>query len=166
VTWPRRLIPLQIFAGDMHGLNTLEHQPQKVAAMEGNWETRGNVPLVLFALPDEARANRFEIAIPYVGELILTHHLDGEVPGLNDFVAEAGPRCIRPWRRSSRLPGDGRHGHPDARGVLDGDGLAAVADRGRGCRARVLASPPWPSRAGSPRSPAGTSPRSAASPGW
>ena len=47
------LIPAQIFAGDMHGLNTLEHQPQKIAAMEGNWETRGNVPLVLFTLPDE-----------------------------------------------------------------------------------------------------------------
>ncbi|MEN0001849.1 MAG: cytochrome ubiquinol oxidase subunit I, partial [Pseudomonadota bacterium] len=54
------LIPLQILAGDLHGLNTLEHQPAKVAAMEGNWETRGNVPLILFAIPDEeARENRF-----------------------------------------------------------------------------------------------------------
>ncbi len=84
-------IPLQILAGDLHGLNTLEHQPAKVAAMEGNWETRGNVPLVLFAVPDEAaRENRFEIAIPSGASLILTHHLDGEVPGLNDFVAEDG----------------------------------------------------------------------------
>jgi cytochrome bd ubiquinol oxidase subunit I len=59
------LIPMQILAGDMHGLNTLEHQPQKVAAMEGNWETQGNVPLLLFAIPDEeARENRFEIGIP------------------------------------------------------------------------------------------------------
>jgi cytochrome d ubiquinol oxidase subunit I len=85
------LIPAQIVAGDMHGLNTLEHQPQKVAAMEANWETRGNVPLVLFAIPDgAARENRFEIAVPNGASLILTHHADGVVPGLNDFVAEDG----------------------------------------------------------------------------
>jgi cytochrome d ubiquinol oxidase subunit I len=85
------LIPLQILAGDMHGLNTLEHQPAKVAAMEGNWETRGNVPLLLFALPDEeARANRFELAIPSGASLILKHEAAGVVPGLNDFVAEDG----------------------------------------------------------------------------
>ena len=85
------LIPLQILAGYLHGLNTLEHQPQKVAAMEGNWETRGNVPLLLFALPDEAaRANRMELGIPSGASLILTHRADGEVPGLNDFVAADG----------------------------------------------------------------------------
>ena len=59
--------------------------------MEGNWETQTNVPLLLFALPDEeARMNRFEIGIPNLASLILTHHADGEVPGLNDFVAEDG----------------------------------------------------------------------------
>ncbi len=59
------LIPVQIFVGDLHGLNTLKHQPAKVAAMEGNWETRGNVPLVLFAIPNEReRRNDFEIGIP------------------------------------------------------------------------------------------------------
>jgi len=85
------LIPVQIFAGDLHGLNTLEHQPAKVAAMEGNWETRGNVPLVLFALPDEEdRTNHLELSIPSLASLILTHELDGEVPGLNDFVLEDG----------------------------------------------------------------------------
>jgi len=85
------LIPVQIFVGDLHGLNTLEHQPAKVAAMEGNWETGGNVPLLLFAVPDEAaRTNHFEIAIPHGASLILTHSLDGEVPGLNDFVTEEG----------------------------------------------------------------------------
>ncbi|MEM1284502.1 MAG: cytochrome ubiquinol oxidase subunit I [Pseudomonadota bacterium] len=85
------LIPVQIFVGDLHGLNTLEYQPQKVAAMEGNWETRGNVPLLLFALPDEeARENRFEIGVPNGASLILKHHADGVVPGLNDFVAEDG----------------------------------------------------------------------------
>ncbi|WP_306114683.1 MULTISPECIES: cytochrome ubiquinol oxidase subunit I [unclassified Roseovarius] len=85
------LIPIQILVGDFHGLNTLEHQPAKVAAMEGNWETQGNVPLLLFALPDEAaRTNHFEIGIPNGASLILTHHADGVVPGLNDFVAEDG----------------------------------------------------------------------------
>ena len=85
------LIPIQILAGDFHGLNTLEHQPAKVAAMEGNWETRGNVPLLLFALPDEdTRSNSFELGIPSGASLILKHSLDGEVPGLNDFVAEDG----------------------------------------------------------------------------
>lgn len=91
VTMGALLIPLQILAGDMHGLNTLEHQPQKVAAMEGNWETGPNVPLVLFALPDEAaRENRFEIGIPSGASLILKHDPAGVVPGLNDFVAEDG----------------------------------------------------------------------------
>jgi cytochrome d ubiquinol oxidase subunit I len=86
------LIPLQILAGDLHGLNTLEHQPQKVAAMEGNWETRGNVPLLLFAMPDEEnRTNRFEIGIPSGASLILKHEAEGVVPGLNDFIGEHPP---------------------------------------------------------------------------
>ncbi|MFQ6547598.1 cytochrome ubiquinol oxidase subunit I [Aestuariibius sp. 2305UL40-4] len=85
------LIPVQIFVGDLHGLNTLEYQPAKVAAMEGNWETDTNVPLLLFALPDEeTRQNHFEIGIPNMASFILTHHFDGEVPGLNDFVTEDG----------------------------------------------------------------------------
>lgn len=85
------LIPIQIFAGDLHGLNTLEHQPAKVAAMEGNWETKGNVPLLLFALPDEeTRSNKYELAIPNGASLILKHEAEGIVPGLNDFVAEDG----------------------------------------------------------------------------
>lgn len=85
------LIPMQILAGDFHGLNTLEHQPAKIAAMEANWETQSRVPLVLFALPDqEARENRFEVAIPGMASVILKHTLDGVVPGLNDFVTEDG----------------------------------------------------------------------------
>ncbi|WP_322893945.1 MULTISPECIES: cytochrome ubiquinol oxidase subunit I [unclassified Yoonia] len=85
------LMPVQIFIGDMHGLNTKEYQPAKVAAMEGHWETGGNVPLILFALPDqEARENRFEVAIPNLASFILTHTWDGEVQGLNDFVADDG----------------------------------------------------------------------------
>ena len=86
------LIPIQIFAGDQHGLNTLEHQPQKIAAMEANWNTGPNVPLVLFALPDEAaKENRFEIAIPDGASLVLRHSTDGVVPGLNDYPGNHPP---------------------------------------------------------------------------
>ncbi len=86
------LIPLQIFVGDLHGLNTLEHQPQKVAAMEGNWETGPNVPFLPFAWPDEAeRRNRFEIAIPNGASLILKHSTEGVVPGLNDYIGNHPP---------------------------------------------------------------------------
>lgn len=86
------LIPLQIFAGDLHGLNTLKHQPQKVAAMEGVWDTEQGAPLLLFALVDEeSRANHFEVAIPNLASLILTHDLDGEIKGLNEFKGEHPP---------------------------------------------------------------------------
>ena len=79
-------IPLQIVVGDLHGLNTLEHQPAKLAAMEGIWQTQKGAPAVLFALPDQAtQSNRFEIAIPNLASLYLTHSLDGEVKGINDF---------------------------------------------------------------------------------
>jgi len=84
--------PSQLLLGDLHGLNTLEHQPAKVAAMEGNWQTRGHVPLLLFALPDEAaRENRFEIGIPSGASLILRHEAAGEVPGLDDFIGAHPP---------------------------------------------------------------------------
>ncbi|MFZ4762972.1 MAG: cytochrome ubiquinol oxidase subunit I [Alphaproteobacteria bacterium] len=80
------LIPLQIMAGDMHGLNTLEHQPQKIAAIEGIWETERGVPMLLFAVPNkETRSNDYEIGIPKLASLILTHDLDGEIKGLNEF---------------------------------------------------------------------------------
>lgn len=80
------LIPVQIFMGDLHGLNTFEHQPQKVAAMEGIWETEQGAALRLFAIPDEeTQSNKFEIAIPKLASLILTHDLEGEIKGLNDF---------------------------------------------------------------------------------
>jgi len=86
------LIPVQIFAGDLHGLNTLEHQPQKVAAMEGIWETERGAALRLFAIPDQAnRTNHFEVNIPYLASLILTHRMDGEIRGLNEFIGEHPP---------------------------------------------------------------------------
>jgi cytochrome d ubiquinol oxidase subunit I len=86
------LIPLQILAGDAHGLNTLEHQPAKLAAMEGIWKTEKGVPAVLFALPDEkAKTNRYEIAIPKLASLYLTHSWDGEVKGLDQFEGRHPP---------------------------------------------------------------------------
>ncbi|MCJ8285920.1 cytochrome ubiquinol oxidase subunit I [Halomonas sp.] len=86
------LAPVQAVVGDAHGLNTLEHQPTKVAAMEANWETQSGVPLLLFAWPDkEAQENHFEIGIPRLASLILTHDLDGEVPGLKEVPVEEQP---------------------------------------------------------------------------
>lgn len=80
------LIPLQIFLGDMHGLNTLKHQPAKIAAMEAIWHTEKGAPLVLFALPDkETQSNKYAIEVPYGASLILTHHREGELKGLNEF---------------------------------------------------------------------------------
>ena len=85
------LIPLQILAGDLHGLNTLQHQPQKVAAMEGIWQTERGAPLLLFAVPDEAtRSNHFEIGIPKLAALILKHDPEGEIRGLNEFKGAKG----------------------------------------------------------------------------
>jgi cytochrome d ubiquinol oxidase subunit I len=86
------MVPLQILLGDLHGLNTLEHQPAKVAAMEGLWETGRGVSASLVAWPDEAaEANRFEIAIPRLASLYLTHDWDGEVRGLKDWAPEDRP---------------------------------------------------------------------------
>ncbi|MDX1755038.1 MAG: cytochrome ubiquinol oxidase subunit I [Marinobacter sp.] len=86
------IAPAQAYVGDVHGLNTLEHQPMKVAAMEGHWETSGDVPLLLFAIPDqENQANHFEIGIPNVASLILTHDWHGEVKGLNEIPPEEQP---------------------------------------------------------------------------
>ncbi|WP_290886082.1 cytochrome ubiquinol oxidase subunit I [Arenimonas sp.] len=80
------LIPVQIFVGDLHGLNTLEHQPAKVAAMEGIWQDEKGAPVLLFALPnEETRSNDYAIGIPKLASLILTHSLDGEIKGLDSF---------------------------------------------------------------------------------
>jgi cytochrome bd ubiquinol oxidase subunit I len=84
--------PIQIVAGDLHGLNTLEHQPAKIAAMEGHFETRRGAPLILFGLPDDAaETTRYALEIPRLGSLILTHHWDGEVQGLKAFPRDARP---------------------------------------------------------------------------
>jgi len=85
-------IPLQILVGDLHGLNTLEHQPAKIAAMEGVWETEQGAPLLLFAWPnEETRSNDFALGIPNLASLILTHDLQGEIVGLNQFAPDHPP---------------------------------------------------------------------------
>ncbi|MCS3902483.1 cytochrome d ubiquinol oxidase subunit I [Methylohalomonas lacus] len=93
------IAPAQAVIGDYHGLNTLEHQPTKVAAMEGNWETQNGVPLLLFAIPSkETQSNSFEIGIPKLASFILTHDMNGEVPGLKEVpVAEQPPVALVFW---------------------------------------------------------------------
>ena len=86
------LAPVQIFVGDMHGLNTLEHQPAKIAAVEAIWETGRGVPLMLFAWPNEKeRRNDYAISIPKGASLILRHSPDAEVRGLNEFRDQHPP---------------------------------------------------------------------------
>jgi cytochrome bd ubiquinol oxidase subunit I len=80
------VIPLQIFVGDLHGLNTLEHQPQKIAAMEGIWKTGRGVPLLLFAWPDAStQSNRYEVAVPKLASVILKHDPEAELQGIDAF---------------------------------------------------------------------------------
>ncbi|MGA7811071.1 cytochrome ubiquinol oxidase subunit I, partial [Bradyrhizobium sp.] len=92
------LVPLQFFLGDHQGLNTLQYQPAKLAAIEARWETGRIVPLTLFAIPDEkTESNRAAIEIPGLGSLILTHELDGEIKGLKDFPADQRPPVAIPF---------------------------------------------------------------------
>src|SRR5690606_5046571 len=87
--------PIQAVVGDFHGLNTLKHQPAKIAAIEGHWENhpdQNGVPLILFGWPDMDREEtRFAVSIPRLGSLILTHSLDGTIPALKDFPPEDRP---------------------------------------------------------------------------
>jgi len=92
------LIPLQILAGDLHGLNTVEHQPAKVAAMEGLWEDTRGAPFLVFAIPDEEeRRNHLEIGVPYAASLVITHELNGLVRGLDSFEGEHPPVAAVFW---------------------------------------------------------------------
>jgi cytochrome d ubiquinol oxidase subunit I len=86
------MIPIQIVVGDLHGVNTLEHQPAKIAAMEGIWKTQRGAPAVLFGLPDAAtQSNKYEIAIPKLASAYLTHDWNGEVKGIDAFGTEHPP---------------------------------------------------------------------------
>lgn len=86
------LSPVQLLVGDLHGLNSFKHQPAKIAAVEGVWETQRGAPLLLFAWPDEEeRRNRYTVQIPKMASWFLTYDLDGEVPGLNEFEGAHPP---------------------------------------------------------------------------
>jgi cytochrome d ubiquinol oxidase subunit I len=84
--------PIQIMAGDQHGLNTLEHQPAKIAAIEGHFETVSGAPLILFGIPDAANSRiNYSVEIPYLGSLILTHTWEGTIRGLDTWPPEDRP---------------------------------------------------------------------------
>ena len=88
-------VPAQIFVGDLHGLAVHEHQPVKLAAIEGIWETERGAPLLLFAWPDEEREeNRYAVGIPKLGSLIITHDLNGEIKGLKEVPPEERPPVV------------------------------------------------------------------------
>jgi cytochrome d ubiquinol oxidase subunit I len=92
------LVPLQIVLGDLHGLNTLEHQPAKLAAIESHWETGSRVPLVLFAIPDETNeTNQYSIQIPVLGSLILAHDPNAVIKGLKDWPSTDRPPVAVPF---------------------------------------------------------------------
>jgi cytochrome d ubiquinol oxidase subunit I len=92
------MVPLQIFLGDLQGLNTLHHQPAKLAAIEAHWQRQTHAPLALFALPDEqAETNRALIEVPELGSVILTHDSAGMVPGLKDFPRQDRPPVAIPF---------------------------------------------------------------------
>jgi len=87
------LAPLQLLFGDLHELNTLKHQPLKIAALEAHWTDERPADLVLLAIPDqEGERNRAEIAVPRLGSIILTHTMDGPVPALKDYPKQDRPR--------------------------------------------------------------------------
>jgi cytochrome d ubiquinol oxidase subunit I len=92
------MVPLQIVLGDLHGLNTREHQPAKLAAIEAHWETGARVPLILFAWPDEAdERNGLVVEVPLLGSLVLAHDVDGVVRGLKDWPAAQRPPVKLPF---------------------------------------------------------------------
>lgn len=92
------LVPLQMFLGDQHGLNTREYQPAKLAAIEGRYDTAQPTPLTLFGIPDDAAATmRYAIEVPYLGSLILTHSWDGVIKGLKEWPVDQRPPVGPPF---------------------------------------------------------------------
>ena len=130
-------VPVQILIGDLHGLDVLKYQPTKLAAIEGNWDRMANMPLRLFACPDEeAETNRYEIAIPKLGSWILTHAFDGVVPGLKDVPPR---RAAAGLAGLLLLPHHGRHRLRDA-GARPVEPVCAGAAR---CSNRWFLTPRW-----------------------
>lgn len=120
------LTPVQIFVGDLHGINTLEHQPAKIAAMEGHYETHKGAPLILFGIPDDkAEVTRYALEIPKLGSLILTHDLEGEIKGLKDWAPDARPPALIPFMAFRVMVGLGV--------LMLGVGLWSLWARWRGC---------------------------------
>jgi cytochrome d ubiquinol oxidase subunit I len=97
--WMAALVtPVQILAGDQHGLNTFEHQPAKIAAIEGHYETHKGAPLILFGIPDdEAETTHFAIEIPKLGSLILAHDWEAEIRGLKEWPRDERPPALLPF---------------------------------------------------------------------
>jgi len=91
--------PAQILVGDLHGLNTLEHQPAKIAAMEGHFEThKEGAPLIVFGIPnDEKERTDYAIEIPKLGSLILKHDLSSEIKGLKEWPRNQRPKALMPF---------------------------------------------------------------------
>jgi cytochrome d ubiquinol oxidase subunit I len=135
--WMAALVaPVQIFAGDQHGLNTFEHQPAKIAAMEGHFETRSGAPLILLGWPDmAAEVTRYAIEVPKAGSLILTHDLNGTVRGLKDWPAEQRPNAALLFWSFRLMVGIGV--------LMAGLGLWSLWHRYRG----TLYTSPWLQRA-------------------
>jgi cytochrome d ubiquinol oxidase subunit I len=143
--WMAALVaPVQIVAGDLHGLNTFEHQPAKVAAMEGHFETQKGAPLILFGLPDmEAETTRWSVEVPKLGSYILTHDWDGEVRGLKDWPAEDRPFAPLVFWTFRLMVGLGV--------LMTGLGLWSLVARVRG----TLFDSPWLARATVAMAPSG-----------
>ena len=147
--------PIQAYVGDSQGLNTLEYQPAKIAAIEGHWESKPGeaIPLTLVGWPDMAQEKTlFAVDVPHLGSLILTHSWDGQFPGLKNVSARRSPEFHGRVLDVSR---DGRPRHADdpARPVVGVGALArtAVHNRSRSSASRSR----WGRRASSPSWPAG-----------
>ena len=147
------LVPLQVVLGDLHGLNTLEHQPVKVAAMEGLWDTQARAPAVLFAIPDsQAETNRYEIAIPGLASVYLTHDVNGVVKGLKAFPPDDRPPG---GHRVLGVPRHGGRGRRDARRRRVGRVAAPARPPVRVARVPLRRATSWRPRDSSRWSPAG-----------
>lgn len=135
--WMAALVtPLQIAAGDAHGLNTLEHQPAKIAAIEGHYETQSGAPLVLFGIPnDKTQTTDYAIEIPILGSLILSHRADGEIKGLKEWAPADRPPALMPFLTFRIMVGLGL--------LMLGVGLWSLWARWRG----KLYDSPWLQRA-------------------
>ena len=92
------LVPVQMVLGDLHGANTLRHQPAKFAAIEGRYDTVRPLPLTLFGIPDDATGTmRYAVEVPALGSLLLTHSADGTIQGLDSFPADQRPPVGPPF---------------------------------------------------------------------